>query len=72
MKQDARTKDERRRTTMVIIKKDNQIKAEVNNENEAFIWLLKHQGQSVDFAIKHNGWTVTDELGKQLWIKKEA
>jgi len=57
---------------MVIIKKDNQIKAEVNNENEAFIWLLKHQGQSVDFAIKHNGWTVTDELGKQLWIKKEA
>jgi hypothetical protein len=72
MKQDARTGDERRRTTMVIIKKDNQIKAEVNNENEAFIWLLKHQGQSVDFAIKHNGWTVTDELGKQLWIKKEA
>jgi len=57
---------------MVIIKKDNQIKAEVNNENEAFIWLLKHQGQSVDFAIKHNGWTVTNESGKQLWIKKEA
>jgi len=57
---------------MVIIKKDNQIKAEVNNENEAFVWLLKHQGQSVDFAIKHNGWTVTDESGKQLWIKKEA
>jgi len=56
----------------VIIKKDNQIKAEVNNENEAFIWLLKHQGQSVDFAIKHNGWTVTNESGKQLWIKKEA
>jgi len=57
---------------MLIIKKDGEIKAEVKDENEAFVWLLKHQGQSVDFAIKHNGWTVTDETGKQLWTKKGA
>lgn len=32
----------------------------VRNSNDAFAWLLRHQGQSVDWAIKHEGWEITD------------
>lgn len=26
--------------------------------NEAFVWLLRHQGQSVDHATTHEGWSI--------------
>lgn len=32
----------------------------VKNSNDAFAWLLKHQGQSVDHATRHEGWEITD------------
>lgn len=50
----------------VIIKRDGKQVAEVADSNAAFEWLLKHQGQSVDYAIRHGGYTVTDEEGREL------
>lgn len=32
----------------------------VQNSNDAFAWLLRHQGQSVDWATRHEGWEITD------------
>lgn len=31
----------------------------VQNSNAAFIWLLRNQGQSVDWAVRHEGWEIT-------------
>ncbi len=28
------------------------------SENDCFVWLLKHQGQSVDYAINHGGYSI--------------
>jgi len=50
----------------VIIKRDGKPVAEVEDSNAAFEWLLRHQGQSVDYAIRHGGYSVTDEQGKEL------
>lgn len=52
----------------VQVKRDGQVKATFNgddptkNSNDAFAWLLKHQGMSTDWAIKHEGWEITDPV----------
>jgi hypothetical protein len=34
----------------------------VQNSNDAFAWLLRNQGQSVDWAIRHEGWEITEPI----------
>ncbi len=51
---------------MVIILQDGRQVAEVADSNAAFAWLLRHQGQSVDYAIRWGGYRVTDEDGNDL------
>lgn len=43
---------------MVKITHDGETVAEVSDANEAFTWLLQHQGQSVDYALKHGGYSI--------------
>jgi hypothetical protein len=50
----------------VIIKQDGKQVAEVEHSNAAFEWLLRHQGQSVSYAMRYGGYTVTDEQGHEL------
>jgi hypothetical protein len=47
----------------VLVKRDGQTVAEVEDSNAAFVWLLSHQPQSVSWAIRYEGYTVTDEAG---------
>lgn len=51
---------------MVTITRDGKKVAEVKDSNAAFVWLLEHQPQSVDWAIKHDGYAVLDENGVEL------
>lgn len=51
---------------MVIITHDGETVAEVEDGNAAFRWLLRHQGQSVDYALRWGGYRVTDEAGQEL------
>lgn len=30
------------------------------SENDCFVWLLKHQGQSVDYAIRHGSYSIQE------------
>lgn len=46
---------------MYKVTKDGEVRASGLTENEAFVWLLKHQGQSVAFAIEHGGWDIVPE-----------
>lgn len=32
----------------------------VKDQNAAFEWLLKAQGQSVDWALRYEGWEIRD------------
>lgn len=41
-----------------IVWKDGVPLKEVDDENAAFAFVLKHQGQSVDYALKHGGYSV--------------
>jgi YD repeat-containing protein len=45
----------------VTITRDGKKVAEVEDSNAAFEWLLKHQGQSVHYALKHGGYCVLIE-----------
>jgi hypothetical protein len=45
------------------IYQDNELKKEFNgqkNDFEAFKWLLNNQGQSINHAIKYEGWKVEE------------
>jgi hypothetical protein len=53
-------------TPAVQVRRDGKVMAEVEDSNAAFAWLLRNQGQSVDWAIKHEGWSVTDASGTEL------
>lgn len=55
-----------RKSAAVIVKHDGEEVARVEDENAAFIWLLRHQGQSVDYALKYGGYTVESEDGSPL------
>lgn len=46
---------------MVIISRDGSERARVNDLDEAFKWLIDHQGMSVDYALRNDGWTAVDE-----------
>lgn len=50
----------------VIISRDGKPLAEVEDSNAAFEWLLKHQPQSVDWAIRYEGYRITGSDGKEL------
>lgn len=41
------------------VSRDGQLLATFNSEDEAFHWLLKHQGQSTDYAIRYGGYAIT-------------
>ena len=44
-----------------VVTKDNGVMSPVLGDyNEAWIWLLKNQGFSTDFAMKHNGWAIKE------------
>lgn len=30
----------------------------LESENDAFVWLLRHQGQSVDYATRYGGYAI--------------
>jgi hypothetical protein len=43
----------------VRVYKDGEPVTEVLKDgNAAFTWLLRHQGQSVDYALRHGGYSV--------------
>ena len=47
--------------TTVNIYQDNSLQKTFegdNSQNEAFMWLLRNQGQSTDYAIRWGGWKV--------------
>ena len=33
----------------------------VKSDSEAFGWMLRNQGQSVDWALRHGGWEVAQK-----------
>jgi hypothetical protein len=50
----------------ITIKHDSEVVAVVANSNAAFEWLLRHQGQSVDYAVRWGGYRVLDAGGTEL------
>jgi hypothetical protein len=50
----------------VQVKRDGEVRKTYDSgnpaedESAAFHWLLKHQGQSADWAIQYEGWSVTE------------
>jgi hypothetical protein len=50
----------------VQVRRDGKVMAEVEDSNAAFAWLLRHQSFSTDWAIKYEGWSVTDASGTEL------
>lgn len=47
------------------IKHDNKLKAKVKTDNDAFIWLLRHQPHSTSHALKYEGWSVKKSSAKK-------
>lgn len=45
-------------TMIYQVSKDGQLKQECMSHNEAFIYILKAQGQSVHYAIQYGGWRI--------------
>jgi hypothetical protein len=50
----------------VVVKKDGEIQVVAENGNEAFRYILDHQGQSVPWACAYEGWSVEDEKQIEL------
>jgi hypothetical protein len=54
----------------VQVKRDGEIQSTfdtgdaVKNTNQAWVWVLKHQPMSVDWALRYEGWEITDDDGK--------
>jgi hypothetical protein len=42
----------------VYVKRDGKILATLKSEDEAFVWILKHQPNSVSYATKHGGYSI--------------
>lgn len=51
---------------MVKVTRDGKTVAEVETGSDAFIWLLRHQGQSVNYALRYGGYNVLDADGTEL------
>jgi hypothetical protein len=56
----------REKIVKTVVKRDGVVQAEfegddpVKNNNDAWIWLLKHQPMSVDWAMRYEGWEIVD------------
>lgn len=46
---------------MWVVRQDGVIKSVNDTENDAWLFVLKAQGQSVDYALTHGGWTIEEE-----------
>lgn len=51
---------------MITITRFGKKVAEVEDSNAAFKWLLQHQGQSTEWAIRYEGYRVLGPDGKDL------
>jgi hypothetical protein len=51
--------EERKR--LYSVTRDGEVLATGLTEDEAFAWLLQHQGQSVHHATTHEGYAIVDE-----------
>lgn len=56
------------------IYQDGILKHTISGEDsgtKAFGWMLRNQGQSVDWALRYGGWSVkeTDETGEETFWK---
>lgn len=51
----------------VTVKRDGKPLAYVADGNAAFAWLHRHQGMSVDWAIRYEGYAVHGPDGSDLW-----
>lgn len=40
------------------VSQNGKVVAEFATEDEAFVYVLRAQGFSVDFATQHNGWSI--------------
>jgi len=48
-------------TITITISQDGEVRKtfeKVESDTEAFGWLLRNQGQSTDWALRHGGWKV--------------
>lgn len=41
------------------VSQDGDLLATLNTEDEAYQWLLKHQGQSTEYALRYGGYAIT-------------
>jgi hypothetical protein len=44
--------------SVVVTRDGGRVSPTLPNENEAFVWLLRHQGQSVDYATRYGGYAI--------------
>lgn len=49
------------RERLYSVTRDDEVLATGLTNNEAFAWILNHQSQSVDWAMKHEGYAIVDE-----------
>lgn len=40
----------------VDVTRDGEVVAKVSDQNAAFAYILEHQGMSVDWALRYEGW----------------
>lgn len=57
--------------TIKVLKSDKVIKEFTNQKNDfvGFKYLLRHQSQSISYAVKHEGWNVIgicEQTGNEL------
>lgn len=54
------------RAGSVVVKRDGQVIHSCDSENAAFAWLQRHQPQSVDWALRYEGYSIESvEPGSQ-------
>ena len=51
---------------MVLIKRDGETVAEVEDGNAAYAWMHRHHSYSMAHALRYEGYTITDEAGRVL------
>jgi hypothetical protein len=52
-------------TLSVIVTKDGKKISEAMSPDKAFAFVLKHQGQSYEYAMKHGGYSLEIQKGKK-------
>ena len=57
---------------MIEVLRDGFLQVRLDTHNEAFAYILDHQGQSFDYATKHGGWRVADLNNDELDEADEA